>query len=82
MNFFAKEKNALTPSEGIFLELRGRKRLVAEGIDALLEYTDTRITVGADCQRLMLTGRGLEMRFLSANRIVVEGTIVRIEYEE
>ena len=83
MNFFAKEKNASRGlSEGIYLELRGMKRMVAEGIDALLEYTDTRITVGSGMHRLAVSGRGLEMCFLSENRIVIEGEIVRIEYEE
>ncbi len=83
MNFFAKEKNASrTLSEGMYLELRGMKRMIAEGIDALLEYTDTRIAVGAGKHRLAISGRGLEMRFLSENRIVIEGEIVRIEYEE
>ena len=82
MNFFAKGKNAAHGlSEGIYLELRGKKRMVAEGIDALLEYTDTRVCVGAGKQRLAVGGNGLEMRFLSENRIVIEGEIVRIEYE-
>ena len=83
MNFFAKEKsprNGLT--EGIYLELRGMKRAVAEGIDALLEYTDTRIAVGAGAYRLVICGCGLEMCFLSENRIVIEGAIAKIEYEK
>ncbi len=83
MNFFAKEKHAAHGlTEGIYLELRGMRRLVAEGIDALLEYTDTCIAVGAGKHRLAIGGSGLEMRFLSENRIVIEGTIVRVEYEE
>lgn len=83
MNFFAKEKwNGTGLSEGVYLELRGTRRLVAEGIDALVEYTDTRIAVGIGARRLAIGGRGLEMCFLSENRIVIEGEIVRIEYEE
>ena len=83
MNFFTKEKNASRGlSEGIYLELRGMKRMVAEGIDALLEYTDSRITVGSGMHRLAISGRELGMCFLSENRIVIEGEIVRIEYEE
>ena len=83
MNFFAKQKNvSKSLTEGIYLELRGMKRLVAEGIDALLEYTETRIAVGAGTHRLVFCGRELEMRFLSQNRIVIEGEIVCVQYEE
>ena len=83
MNFFAKEKSARQGlSEGIYLELRGMKRMIAEGIDALLEYTDTRIAVGAGTHRLAVCGHGLEMCFLSENRIVIEGEISKIEYEK
>lgn len=69
-------------TEGVYIELRGNRRLVAEGIDALLEYGDTCITVGSGKQRLAFTGKDMEMRYLSENRIVIEGEIRQIRYEE
>ena len=68
-------------SEGVYIELRDGKRLLAEGIDSLLEYGDTRVTVGAGEQRIVFVGDGLEMTYLSENRIVLEGTIREVRYE-
>lgn len=68
-------------AEGVFLELRGNHRLMAEGIETLLEYGETRIVVGAGTQRIALEGEQLEMKFLSVDRIVIEGTIRVIRYE-
>lgn len=68
-------------SEGVYIELRDGKRLLAEGIDSLLEYGDTRVTVGAGEQRIVFVGDELEMTYLSENRIVLEGTIREVRYE-
>ena len=72
----------MTFTEGVFIELRGKRQLVAEGIDALLVYEDTNITVGAGKERITFFGNRLEMRFLSQNRIVIEGEIRGLRYEE
>lgn len=71
----------LSLSEGVYIELRDGKRLLAEGIDSLLEYGDTRVTVGAGAQRIVFSGNGLEMTYLSENRIVLEGVIREVRYE-
>lgn len=68
-------------SEGVYIELRDGRRLLAEGIDSLLEYGETRVTVGAGEQRIIFTGDGLEMTYLSEKRIVLEGTIREVRYE-
>ena len=68
-------------SEGVYIELRDGRRLLAEGIDSLLEYGDTRVAVGAGAQRIVFAGEGLEMTFLSENRIVLEGIIREVRYE-
>ncbi len=68
-------------TEGVYIELRGNHRLIAEGIDSLLEYGEARITVGAGEQRITFEGDGLEMKFLSENRIVLEGSIREVRYE-
>lgn len=72
----------LSLSEGVYIELRDGKRLLAEGIDSLLEYDDTRVTVGAGNRRIAFIGERMEMTFLSENRIVLEGTIREVRYEE
>ena len=68
-------------SEGVYIELRDGRRLLAEGIDSLLEYGDTRVAVGAGAPRIVFAGEGLEMTFLSENRIVLEGIIREVRYE-
>ena len=68
-------------SEGVYIELRDGRRLLAEGIDSLLEYGDARVTVGAGTQRIVFSGEHLEMTYLSENRIVLEGTIREVRYE-
>ena len=65
---------------GIFLEWRGKERLVAEGIDGLLEYGHTRITVKGGSEKLGIFGNKLEMRYLSETCIVIEGKIVKVCY--
>ena len=65
---------------GIFLEWRGKERLVAEGIDGLLEYGHTRMTVSGGGDRLGIFGKELEMRFLSETCIVIEGKILKVCY--
>ncbi len=65
---------------GIFIEWRGNERLVAEGIDGLLEYGHTRMTVSGGEHRLGIFGQDLEMRFLSETCIVIEGEIRKVCY--
>lgn len=74
--------NKMTFTEGVYIELRGNRRLVAEGIDALLVYEDDKITVGAGKDRITFFGNRLEMRFLSQNRIVIEGELRGLQYED
>ncbi len=68
------------PSQDVFMEWRGTRRLTAEGIDALLEYGDTRVVVGAKEQHIAILGEKLEMRFLSETCIVIEGNIRQVCY--
>lgn len=78
MDFFRK----LPLSEGVYIELRDGKRLLAEGIDCLLEYGETRVTVSAGNQRIVFTGSGLGMTYLSETSIVLEGIIREVRYED
>ena len=71
----------LSLSEGVYIELRDGRRLLAEGIDSLLEYNETRVTVSAGGQRIVFTGSGIEMTYLSETSIVLEGTIREVRYE-
>ena len=67
-------------TSGIFLEWRGKRRLVAEGIDGLLEYGETRMTVSGGKERIGIFGKELEMRYLSNTCIVIEGDINKVCY--
>ena len=71
----------LPRSEGVYIEWRNGNRLLAEGIDSLLEYGEERVAVGAGDRRIVFEGDALEMTFLSENRIVLEGDIRVVRYE-
>lgn len=66
----------------IFVELRGRQELAAEGFCRLEKYTDSAIIVCGDGehQRLGVFGKGLELKHLGTSAIGIIGRIDRVEY--
>lgn len=74
------QRFSLPKQSGIFMEWRGTRRLVAEGVDGLLEYGETRMTLSGGEHRIGVFGRHLEMRFLSETCIVIEGEIRKVCY--
>lgn len=70
-----------TLTEGVFLELRGDRRLIAEGLETLLEYGDTRISFCGHGETVTLEGEGLEMKFLSDTRMVIDGRLRAVRME-
>ncbi len=64
----------------IFVELRGRNELVAEGFFHLSVYTDSVIEVQGGELRLKIWGQGLTMKHLGESTIGVAGRIDGVEY--
>lgn len=72
--------NDFFEKEAVYIEWRGKKMLLAEGIDALLSYHEKEIILGASGQKLSVRGDNLEMKYLSDDRIAIVGTILAVSY--
>lgn len=74
-----KAHQFLTRPRQIFVEIRGRELVLAEGYCRIEGYTESLITLfSADCG-INIKGESLKLRHLSDERIAVEGRISSIE---
>lgn len=62
------------------MELNGNREAVVEGCGGVLEYDDTVVRVRTPDRSCALTGRGLAIRCLTADSLVVTGYITGIEF--
>ena len=62
------------------MEWRGSSLLLVEGIDELIRYGREEILLGAEGQTISVRGKDLEMKFLTSDRIAVEGTLEAVSY--
>ncbi len=65
---------------GIYVEVRGRELLLAEGYCHIEEYTDTYVTLTSNRSKISVHGEALRLRHLSKERIAVEGRIDSFEF--
>lgn len=66
--------------EGAYIELRGNNDLLLEGCDGILEYEENQISLQVGKQKLSITGRRLQLRYLSDKRIGISGYIKGVCY--
>lgn len=62
------------------MQLVSNREAVIEGCRGVLEYDDTIIRIGTDKLEIKFRGDGLTLRCLNSDNIVVEGTILMIEF--
>lgn len=62
------------------MELNGNREVVVEGCGGVLEYDDTVVRVRTLGHIVRFTGRGLAIRSLTAEALVVTGYITGIEF--
>ncbi len=62
------------------MELNGNREAVVEGCGGVLEYDETVVRVRTPGQVVRFTGRGLSIRSLTADALVVTGYITGIEF--
>ena len=62
------------------MELNGNREAVVEGCGGVLEYDETVVRVRIPGQVVRFTGRGLSIRSLTADALVVTGYITGIEF--
>ncbi len=64
----------------VFVEIRGRETVLAEGYCKIESYSDTRIVLSSIENTFSVKGGGLTLKHLSSGRIAVEGRIDGIEF--
>jgi sporulation protein YqfC len=62
------------------MELNGNREAVVEGCGGVLEYDETVVRVRTPNHVIRFTGRGLTIRCLTADALVVTGYITGIEF--
>ncbi len=70
-------KNAAVP---VFVEIRGRERLLAQGYCRICEYSPERIGLANGEYIISVYGSGLELTHLSEDVIAIDGRIDGIEF--
>jgi sporulation protein YqfC len=66
--------------EGAYIELRGNTDLLIEGFEGLLGYDENLISLQIGKQVLNVTGRRLQMRYLSEKKMGISGYIKGVQY--
>lgn len=64
----------------VFVEIRGRERVLAEGCCKIESYTDERIVLSSNKGSISVRGGELLIRHLSDERVAVEGRIDSVEF--
>lgn len=61
--------------------LTGRRRAVVEHHRGLLGYTGESVEIGADPGRVRILGRGLTLRAMDADTLLITGLLTAVEYD-
>ena len=69
---------AYVPS--VRIELLSNRQAVVDGCRGIIEYSDSCIRLSTDRMILKFTGTGLEIKSLTDSGVIVEGTILSLEY--
>lgn len=67
-------------SVSLYVELRGREAVLAEGYCRIESYSHEIIVLASDSERIAVRGAELTLRHLSRERVAVEGRIDGIEF--
>ncbi len=81
MNSFMKWFSELFKNETrVYIEVRGRETVLAEGYCRIELYSPERIVLSNGEYGVAVCGNGLELRHLSESVIAVDGRIDRVEF--
>lgn len=80
-----KEKLSVSPKELLFgeprIEMSGNECLV-DGMQSIIEYSDTKITVSLGSQQITFLGDGLRINSFTGEGAIVEGNIISMEFSQ
>lgn len=62
------------------MEINGNTEIVVEGCRGVMEYGSEAVRIRAGKQTVRFTGRGLEIKCLTADSLVVTGFLTGIEF--
>lgn len=81
MNKKVNRKGLASPAQmASHMEINGNREAIVEGCGGVLEYGDDVVRVKAGKQTVRFTGRGLVIKCLTADSLVVTGFIMGIEF--
>jgi sporulation protein YqfC len=64
----------------VFVEVRGRETVLAEGYCRIVLYSEEQIVLANDDYSISVFGSNLNLRHLSESAIAVDGRIDRVEF--
>lgn len=64
----------------VFIEIRGREAVFAEGYCRIEKYSETEIRLASDSDRISVRGESLNLKHLSTERIAIVGRIEAVEF--
>lgn len=74
------EESTMAFLPGVRVELLSNKQAIIDGCRGIIEYSDTLIRLSSDKHILKFSGSDLEIKLLSQQNMIIEGTILSLEY--
>ena len=62
------------------IEMTGNKEITVEGCTGVLKYENENIKINTKSMVISVSGRGLKLKYLSSSSLVIEGTVLKIEF--
>ena len=62
-------------SLNVYIEIRGRDAVLAEGYCRIEKYSENEIILASETERISVLGKSLELTHFSAERMAIEGRI-------
>ena len=62
------------------IEMTGNREITIEGCTGVLKYESENIKVNTKSMVISVTGRSLKLKYLSSSALVIEGTVLKIEF--
>lgn len=63
-----------------FIEIRGKKEVLIDGMSTVLEYSDDRIVVYSEKSKIVIKGNELELLTMNEGRLSIQGKIIALEF--
>ncbi len=78
-----KDRQLIPPSLNSSLpiiEITGNKEITIEGSTGVLKYQEDNIKVNTKSVVISVKGRGLKLKYLSSSALIIEGTVLCLEF--